>query len=219
MVLSQKIDSHWASARKQWLTFGILMSIPLIIGGLRLATGMTPDITTDAFTPDVIATKGLLSESTSARDKDGETTLFVVAFSEDSPYAVANPEEQQTDDSIRDATSEPKETALSSNENDTQSDAEEAAETGEGENNKGKTTGPGDELACCDANSDFADWSNQLDDEIRSAVISAITNKLSHATENLDRQQERLERLQVETELYRRQIQHLRNRLKEWDDH
>ena len=74
-----------------------------------------------------------------------------------------------------------------------------------------------EEIACYDATAEFEKWSAELDDNIRESVLREIMGRLEKATANLDRQQARLERLHVETELYRMQIQHLQNRRLEWE--
>ncbi len=74
----------------------------------------------------------------------------------------------------------------------------------------------GDEPGCGDATSQFQQWSVDFDNEIRKTVVSSIMSQLNEATTSLDRRNTQIERLQVEAELYRSQIQHLRDRLKEW---
>ncbi len=71
--------------------------------------------------------------------------------------------------------------------------------------------------AVLDATAEFEKWSVELDDNIRAAVLREILNQLEKASGNLDSRQAQLERLYVEAELYRMQIQHLQNRRQEWE--
>lgn len=220
-----------SSPWKQPLAFGILMLAPLLVGGFRMAfDSMQPAashtandfILTNAVTPNAAAT---ISQPFEPVD---EPTLFVAAFS-DTATLVAQADTKKKDEKEdedkkkgdQERADEEKAAKADSKDKDENKESEKS-DSKESESKKTDSKEPdkkaNDDPACCDAPSEFSEWTTNLDDDIRKAVIAAITEKLSNATENLDKQQERLERLQVETELYKLQIQHLRNRLKEWDD-
>ena len=215
---------------KQPLAIGLLVCAPLIVGGVRNVVSPTAKAVCEGSLED-------LSES--------EPTLLVAAFATNDAVLLAQAGDQKEtskeadkkETNEKDAVKKADEKKDSNDDKDKKDKAEETEKSKTATKDQDSEKEPSekdqsaasdgedpddedpddDDPECCNANSEFSEWSTTLDDDIREAVIAAITKKLTTATENLDKQQERLERLQVETELYKLQIQHLRNRLKEWD--
>ena len=203
--------------------FAVLICLPLVVGALRQiptshesldkANTVSPSTTTQPPSRTgetlLVAIEQASEAQTDTRDKS-DTALQVDDTGETTEST--KPEGSETSQE-KDDKSDRKEKSNAENESETddrESEDEEEVDA------KSDEIEENEEPVCCDATSEFEQWTLTLDETIQKAVANAITSELADATYKLDQQHARLERLLVETELYKLQIQHLRSRLKEW---
>ena len=168
------------------------------------------------------------SEETTKPQKESDTATDVVGSPAEQQPAEAERDTEDPNAGSEDTVSsntEPdgdkSENTESQGSDDGESGTEDAADNGDSsesgsEDQTEQKAEDEEEIICCDANSEFEKWTVTLDETIQKAVANAITSQLESSTNNLDNAHAQLERLLVETELYKLQIEHLRNRLKEW---